>query len=79
MARVALVTGRHARYRRAISKALHAAHYDVAANYASNDEAAAVFLRETGIRTFKWDVSNFDACSAGVRRLKPNSVPLIFW
>ena len=70
MARVALVTGGTRGIGAAISKALHAAHYDVAANYASNDEAAAVFLRETGIRTFKWDVSNFDACSAGVRRVE---------
>ena len=49
MARVALVTGGTRGIGAAISKALKAAGYGVAANYAGNDEAAAKFKAETGI------------------------------
>ncbi|MDR6951954.1 acetoacetyl-CoA reductase [Ancylobacter sp. 3268] len=45
---------------------MKAAGYKVAANYAGNEEAAAAFTAETGIPTFKWDVSDFEACKAGV-------------
>jgi len=40
--------------------------YRVAAIYAGNDEAAAKFKAETGIAVFKWDVSDYDTCVAGV-------------
>jgi len=70
MSRLAVVTGGTRGIGAAISKALYAAGYKVAANYASNDEAAAGFRRETGIGTFKWDVSSFDACSAGVGQVE---------
>ncbi|MFN0194796.1 MAG: SDR family NAD(P)-dependent oxidoreductase, partial [Aestuariivirga sp.] len=65
MARVAVVTGGSRGIGAAISKALKAAGYNVAANYAGNDEAAAAFKAETGIPVYKWDVSNYDACVAG--------------
>src|SRR3546814_7445125 len=39
---------------------------DLAANYCGNDEAAAVFAKESGIRTYKWSVADFDACQTGV-------------
>ena len=48
----------HPRYREAISKALKAAGYKVAANYAGNDDAAEKFKSATGIPVYKWDVSN---------------------
>ncbi|QCI64622.1 acetoacetyl-CoA reductase [Phreatobacter stygius] len=66
MARVALVTGGTRGIGGAISKALQAAGYKVAANYAGNDEAAAKFKAETGIPVFKFDVGDFDASAAGV-------------
>jgi len=69
MVRVALVTGGTRGIGAAVSKALKAAGYKVAASYAGNDEAAAAFTRETGIATFKWDVADFEACKAGVAKV----------
>lgn len=66
MARIALVTGGTRGIGKAISVALKDAGYEVAANYGGNDQAAEEFSRATGIRTFKWDVSDFDACQKGV-------------
>ena len=62
MARVALVTGGTRGIGAAISKALKAAGYKVAASYAGNDAAAEKFKADTGIPVYKWDVSSFDAC-----------------
>src|SRR5688572_14226919 len=70
MARVAVVTGGTRGIGAAISKALKAAGYSVAANYAGNDEAANKFKSETGIPVFKWDVGDFDACAAGVKQVE---------
>jgi acetoacetyl-CoA reductase len=69
MARVALVTGGTRGIGAAIAKALKAAGYKVAANYGGNDEAAAKFKAETGIPVFKWDVSSFEACTAGLAKV----------
>jgi acetoacetyl-CoA reductase len=69
MARVALVTGGTRGIGAGISKALKGAGYKVAANYGGNDEAAAKFKAETGIPVFKWDVSSFEACAAGVQKV----------
>jgi len=76
MARVALVTGGSRGIGAAISKALKAAGYRVAANYAGNDEAAAAFTKETGIPTFKWDVSDYDACVAGIAKVEADLGPV---
>ena len=54
----------------AICKALKVAGYTVAANYGGNDEAAQKFKAETGIAVYKWDVSSFDACAAGVKQVE---------
>jgi acetoacetyl-CoA reductase len=70
MARVALVTGGTRGIGAAISKALKAKGYTVAANYGGNDEAAAKFKAETGIAPYKWDVSSFEACAAGVKKIE---------
>jgi len=76
MARVALVTGGSRGIGAAISKALKAAGYSVAANYAGNDEAANKFKGETGIPVFKWDVGDFDACAAGVKQVEAEVGPV---
>ena len=68
MARTALVTGGTRGIGAAISKALKAAGYNVAASYAGNDEAAAKFKAETGIAVYKWDVGDYDACAAGIAK-----------
>ncbi len=66
MARVALVTGGTRGIGAAISIALKAAGYQVAANYGGNEEVAHRFEAETGIRTFKWDVGDAEACRQGI-------------
>ncbi|HEY1473545.1 MAG TPA: acetoacetyl-CoA reductase [Pseudolabrys sp.] len=76
MSRVALVTGGTRGIGAASAKALKAAGYKVAANYGGNDEAAAKFKSETGIAVFKWDVSSFDACAEGVKRVQAELGPI---
>jgi len=76
MSRVALVTGGTRGIGAAISKALKVAGYKVAANYGGNDEAAGKFKAETGVAVFKWDVSSFDACSAGVKKVEAEIGPV---
>ena len=66
MSRVAVVTGGTRGIGEAISKALKAAGYKVAANYGGNDEVAKAFSDETGILAYKWDVSDYEACKSGV-------------
>ncbi|MGB5557145.1 MAG: acetoacetyl-CoA reductase [Paracoccaceae bacterium] len=76
MSRVALVTGGTRGIGAAISTALKAAGYKVAANYAGNDEAAAAFTKETGIPTFKWSVADYDACVEGVKKVEAELGPI---
>jgi acetoacetyl-CoA reductase len=76
MARVAVVTGGTRGIGAAISKALKAAGYKVAASYAGNDEAANKFKAETGITVYKWDVSNYDACVAGLKQVEADLGPV---
>ncbi|MCM2448847.1 beta-ketoacyl-ACP reductase [Agrobacterium vitis] len=70
MSRVALVTGGTRGIGAAISTALKAAGYTVAANYAGNDEAAKAFEAETGIPVFKWDVSSYEASKQGIAAIE---------
>ena len=76
MARVALVTGGTRGIGALSAKALKEAGYGVAANYARNDEAAAKFKEETGIPIYKWDVSDFEACQAGIQRVVADLGPI---
>jgi acetoacetyl-CoA reductase len=76
MPRVAVVTGGTRGIGAAISKALKAAGYNVAATYAGNDAAAQKFKAETGIAVFKWDVSSFDACAAGIKQVEAELGPV---
>jgi len=68
--RVAIVTGGTRGIGRAISVALKEAGYKVAATYGANDKAAQQFHRETGIRVFKFDVADFEACAKGVKEIE---------
>jgi acetoacetyl-CoA reductase len=76
MARVAVVTGGTRGIGAAISKALKAAGYKVAASYAGNDEAANKFNAETGINVYKWDVSSYDACVEGLNKVESDLGPV---
>ena len=76
MGRVALVTGGSRGIGAAISKALKAEGYAVAATYGGNDEAAAAFTEETGIKTYKWSVGDYDACVAGVAQVEADLGPV---
>jgi len=76
MARVAVVTGGTRGIGAAISKALKAAGYKVAANYGGNDEAAQKFKTETGIPVYKWDVSSYDACAGGLKQIEADLGPV---
>src|ERR1041384_3966888 len=76
MARVAVVTGGTRGIGAAISKALKAAGYKVAASYAGNDEAANKFKAETGINVYKWDVASYDACVAGLKQVETDLGPV---
>lgn len=76
MARTALVTGGSRGIGAAISVALRDAGYKVAATYAGNDEAAATFTQQTGIKTFKWNVADYDACAAGIEKVEADLGPI---
>jgi acetoacetyl-CoA reductase len=76
MARVAVVTGGTRGIGEAISKGLKAAGYKVAANYGGNDEAANKFKSATGINVYKWDVSSYDACAAGLKQVEADLGPV---
>ncbi|MEL7115547.1 MAG: acetoacetyl-CoA reductase [Pseudomonadota bacterium] len=76
MARVALVTGGSRGIGEAISKALKAEGYEVAATYAGNDEKAAAFTAETGIKTYKWNVADYDASKAGIEQVEAEVGPI---
>ena len=76
MSRVAVVTGGTRGIGAAISKALKVAGYQVAATYHGNDEAAAKFKAETGVQTYKWDVSSFEACSTGLAQVAKDLGPV---
>jgi acetoacetyl-CoA reductase len=76
MARVALVTGGTRGIGAAISKALKAGGYKVAANYGGNDAAAQKFKAETSIPVFKWDVSSYEACADGIKKVEAEVGPV---
>ncbi|MBW6417919.1 beta-ketoacyl-ACP reductase [Celeribacter sp. PS-C1] len=76
MSRVALVTGGSRGIGAAISMALKEAGYTVAATYAGNDEAAAKFTEETGIKTYKWSVADYDACADGIAKVEADLGPV---
>jgi acetoacetyl-CoA reductase len=76
MSRVALVTGGSRGIGAAISKALKDAGYSVAATYAGNDEAAAKFTEETGIKTYKWNVADYGESKAGIEQVEAELGPI---
>ncbi|MDF1727872.1 MAG: acetoacetyl-CoA reductase [Sulfitobacter sp.] len=76
MGRIALVTGGSRGIGAAISKELKEAGYTVAATYAGNDEAAAKFTEETGIKTYKWNVADYDSSKEGIAKVEADLGPI---
>jgi acetoacetyl-CoA reductase len=70
MTRLALVTGGIRGIGKGISIALKSAGYDVVAAYISNDQKAAQFTEETGIKCIKFDVSDFEQCGVALEKIK---------
>ncbi|MBO9715079.1 acetoacetyl-CoA reductase [Sphingomonas sp.] len=76
MARVAIVTGGTRGIGEAISIALKDAGVIVAANYAGNEEKARDCAERNGIKCYKWDVGDFDACAEGVAQVEAELGPV---
>ena len=76
MPRVAIVTGGSRGIGAAISKALAAQGVTVAATYAGNDDAAAAFTKATGIKTYKWNVADYDECAKGIAQVEADLGPV---
>ena len=69
MSRIAVVTGGTRGIGEAISIELKERGFKVAANYAGNEERAREFSDRTGIPSYKFDVSDFAQCEAGIARI----------
>jgi acetoacetyl-CoA reductase len=76
MGRVALVTGGTRGIGEAICVALKESGYQVVANYGGNDQAAAEFTERTGIKTIKFDVSDFGQVAAGIQSVESTTGPI---
>ena len=76
MARVAIVTGGTRGIGEAISIALKDAGMKVAATYAGNDDRAREFSERTGIKAYKFDVADHEACLDGVKRIESDLGPV---
>ena len=76
MARVAIVTGGTRGIGEAICLALRDMGMTVAANYAGNVERAEAFSAASGIKAFRWDVADHDACAAGCAQVADTLGPV---
>ena len=76
MSRVALVTGGSRGIGAAISTALKESGYTVAATYAGNVDAATQFTESTGIKTYKWNVADYEASKSGIEKVEAELGPI---
>src|SRR5262245_42416841 len=76
MARVAVVTGGTRGIGEAISQALKAADYNVAAHDGGSDAAAEKLKAATGIPVYKWDAAAYDSCAAGLKQVEADLGPV---
>ncbi|WP_333898259.1 acetoacetyl-CoA reductase [Agrobacterium pusense] len=76
MSRVALISGGTSGIGAAIARALQAAGYRVAVNYAFTTDRAETFQTETGIPALQWDVRDYDACVNGIAKVEETLGPV---
>ena len=76
MARVAIVTGGTRGIGAAVCHALTEMGVTVAANYGGDDSKAQAFTAETGIKAFKWNVADHQACLDGVAAVEAALGPI---
>ncbi|MBB6124638.1 acetoacetyl-CoA reductase [Sphingobium subterraneum] len=76
MSRVAIVTGGTRGIGEAISLALRDAGMTVAANYAGNEAKAKEFSDRTGIKAYRWDVGDHQACLDGCAQVASDLGPV---
>ena len=76
MSRVAIVTGGTRGIGRAICEKLQSDGFTVVANYAGNDAAAEQLKADTGIRSYKWDVGDHEACLEGCAKVAEEVGPV---
>jgi len=74
--RATIVTGGTQGIGRAVAVMLRDAGYHVASVHWGGGETAQAFHAETGIPTYEWDVSDFDACHEGVKRVVADLGPI---
>lgn len=67
--KIALVTGGTTGIGAAICRALMVVGYRVIANYVADEEYASIFEQETGVKTYKWDVTDYQQCINGVEKI----------
>jgi acetoacetyl-CoA reductase len=76
MTRVAIVTGGTRGIGEAICLALQEQGRTVVANYAGNEEKEKAFAERTGIKTYRWDVGDFEASQEGCARVAAEVGPI---
>lgn len=76
MSKVAIVTGGTRGIGEAISLALRDLGMTVIANYAGNEQKAQAFTDRTGIRSYRWDVGDHQACLDGCARVESEVGPV---
>ena len=76
MARTAIVTGGTRGIGEAISMALTEAGMNVAANFGGDEAKAAEFTARTGIKSYKWNVADHQACLDGVKQVEADIGPV---